>query len=234
MIKTAYIFHGHVRKWETCHQNFFDNVFSVLPGDIFIHTWDTINPGFGSWWSHYADFTEEEKAIANQTPDFNEIHKIYKPKVLLIEEDKGKNLTNMTNYEKSSIGTQYMLEGSRKIFEIACNYSDYDIFFSTRMDLNYTTKLNISEYEDGAIMSPNPSLPYDVWMYGNKELMDIKTKYANHIKQYWFEPGISSLGDCGYETALGNYLKDNNVKIKKSDLQWKSVRIFLREGWVDR
>jgi hypothetical protein len=226
MLKTAYIFHGHARKWQLCHQNFFDNVFSVLPGDIFIHTWDTTNSNFGSWWAHYRDFTEEEKVIADQTPDFNEIYGIYKPKVLLIEKDKGKDLTNMTNHKKSSIGTQYMLEGSRKIFEIACEYNDYDIFFSTRMDLNYTTKLNISEYEDGVLMSPEPLLPYDIWMYGNKELMDIKTKYASHIEQYFFNVGISSLGGSGYEVALGNYLRDNNIKLKKSDLQCHTVRVF--------
>jgi hypothetical protein len=75
-------------------------------------------------------------------------------------------------------------------------------------------------------MTPEPSLPYDIWMYGNKELMDIKTNYASHIKQYFFDVGISSLGGAGYEVALGNYLKDNNINLKKSDLQFETVRIF--------
>jgi len=226
MLKTAYIFHGHSRIWQSCYHNFFNNVFSILPGDIFIHTWDTVNAGFGSWWAHYRDLTEEEKIITNQTPDFKGICEAYKPKVLLIEEDKGKYLTNMSNHEKSSIGTQYMLKGSRKIFEIACKYDNYDVFFSTRMDLNYTTKLNISEYEDGVLMTPDIRLPYDVWMYGNKELMDIKTKYASYIEQYYFNKGINSLGGSGYETAFGSYIKDNNVTLRQSDLQWQSIRVF--------
>jgi hypothetical protein len=36
-MKIAYIFSGHSRTWEQCHTNFFNNIYNILPGDIFIH-----------------------------------------------------------------------------------------------------------------------------------------------------------------------------------------------------
>jgi hypothetical protein len=226
MLKTAYIFHGHARTWGACYQNFFNNVFSALPGDIFIHTWDTINPSFGSWWKGYREFTDEEKIIAEQTPDFNGIYQAYKPKVLLIEQDPSYHTSNETPLIRSSVGTKNMLESSRKVFEIACNYDNYDVFFSTRMDLNYTSPLDISEYEDRVLMTPDVNLPYDIWMYGNKELMDIKTNYVNHVQQYWLDKDPSSWIHYCYEHAIGQYFRDNNISLKQSSLQYNTIRIF--------
>jgi hypothetical protein len=224
--KVAYIFVGHVRTWNQCYQNFFDNIFSVLPGDIFIHTWDTTNPSFGSWWAGYREFTDEEKGISNQTPDFNSIFDIYKPKVLLIERDNSNYMNNESAYIKSSYGVKNVLNASRKIFEIASSYDNYDIFFLTRMDIKYTSKFDISEIQIDKLMTPDITTPKDIWMYGNREVVDIKTKYAHYVQEYWLDFGTNIWPSYWFEHALGKYLKDNNIQLGESKLKYDTIRLF--------
>jgi hypothetical protein len=211
-MKVAYIFHGHARTWDKAYQNFFNNVYSVVPGDIFIHTWDTTNPAFGSWWNSWNDLNEEQLAIANKTPDFSGIYEAYKPKILMIEKNKEPDFTNYPDYPQSSgikshLGVKSMLESSRKAFEAARNYGDYDKFFSTRLDLNYISLFDKDEFYSDKIMAANGGA-FDLWMMGNLEQMDIKTQYFNHIDEYFF----SNINSTPYEDSLKLYLISKEIK----------------------
>jgi len=146
MKKVAYIFHGHARTWDKCCDNFLNNVHSVLPGDIFIHTWDKLNAGSTSYWTpggYSKELTEEQKELASSTPDFNSIYKKYNPKILIVQPDLPPNydpIRDTHHIESPStpahLGTKNMLYQSRLIFQLADAYDDYDYFFSTRMDID--------------------------------------------------------------------------------------------------
>jgi len=237
--KIAYIFHGHSRTWDQCHENFFKNVYSVLPGDIFIHTWDRVNALSPSYWNpngSYASFTAEQNEISNRLADVQGIHRAYKPAIMIVEQDRAPDYTPLqgtqhieTQATPAALGTKSMLYQSRMIFQLAEAYGDYDHYFSTRLDINHPEKMTEQEAADllsadaiSVVPSKNVS---DLWMFGPRHLMDIKTDYFSHIDDYWFKRHPNLLG-YGYEMALTDYLRDNNVTIRWSDFPWEIRRVF--------
>lgn len=231
-MKIAYTFHGHSRSWKECYQSFFDNIYSVAPGDIFIHTWDKVNPSFGSWWNGWQNSLDGENLIkAQKTPDFSGIYEAYKPKKFLIEEDKMPevskyyDINNIPTGALAHFGTKNMLESERKGFEMAMSYGNYDKIFSTRLDIKYHTKISEDEINsDSLIISDNFNGNFDVWMLGDIKTMDIKSNYFNHINRYWFDKGIFS---TWYENALLNYLKDNGIhNMIRTKTDYSMIRIF--------
>jgi hypothetical protein len=236
MQKVAYLFHGHCRTWKECHKSFFENVFSQLPGDIFIHTWDTTDSTYGSYWSktaYYEKFKDESLKIASETPDFQGIYKAYKPKVLLIEPNRDPDFnilkilnSQAINIKPSHLGVKNMLYQSKKLFDLANNYKEYDYFFSTRMDLLYTN--TITEEEKSYMFQKNTlTCPYrssDIWMFGDRNSIDIKTNFYSHIEEYWFKRKLNFYEDT-YESALFEYLKENKIFHRASDLKSQFVRL---------
>lgn len=246
MSKIAYIFHGHSRTWAQCYENFFKNVHSHLPGDIFIHTWDKVNASQASYWSPYGyqeTLPSNLLEIANQTPDLKGIYEAYRPKVLLVEPDKKPDLSVLHGVEStrdsstlSHVGTKNMLYQSKTIFNIARAYGKYDYYFSTRMDINYTEPITQEEITEmlgfGGLTTPwVKSAPgmldvSDIWMFGPEEFMNTKTDYYFHIDELWFKRE-RNLATFGYEMGLYRYLVENcNVPIRPSSLSCKMVRLF--------
>ena len=212
-MKIAYIFHGHARTWKQCYKNFFDNVYTVAPGDIFIHTWNRTSPIVGSYWNGWGYLTGTALELASATPDISGILEAYKPKMLIVEQDR---LPDLSRYKDSSeipskapgcLGVKLMLESSRKAFEAMKSYGVYDRVFSTRLDLNYQSKLSIDEVHSDRLIAAGSSGAYDIWMMGTTEQMDIKTQYITHVDTYWYDRDIN----LDYETTLHNYLQDNNL-----------------------
>jgi hypothetical protein len=223
-MKVAYIFRGHSRTWYKCHENFFKNVFSIVPGDIFIHTWDATNSIFGSHWNGFNPLNKEQLEISNAVPNFNDIYNIYKPKVFIIESDKCKNIKNQSNLISCHLGLLHMLDGSKKICEEAINYDNYDYIFETRLDINYTSKLDLTEFNSKNLVCPiEDGMLFDFWMFGSTDNMKIKINFFNNVKSYWYDKNPELI--C-YEHALENYLKDNNLPYIKSSLQYHAPRLF--------
>lgn len=223
-MKVAYIFHGHSRTWDKCHTNFFENVFSVVPGDIFIHTWDATNSVFGSGWNGFRPLTEEQLKLANRVPNFNEIYNTYKPKVFIIESDKCKNIKNQSDTVSSHLGLYYMLDGSKKIYNEAIQHDNYDYIFETRLDINYKSKLDLMEFNNKNLMGPiEGGLLYDFWMFGSVANMKIKIDFFDNVKSYWYDKNPTSIW---YEHALENYLRDNGISFMKSSLEYDVPRLF--------
>lgn len=227
-MKVAYIFHGHARTWKQCYKNFFDNVYAIAPGDIFIHTWDRTSPIVGSWWNGWGYLTGDALEIASATPDISEIIEAYKPKMIIVEQDR---LPDLSRYENNDniphnapgcLGVKLMLESSRKAFEAMKRYGVYDRVFSTRLDLNYQSKLNIDEVHSGRLVAASGGA-FDIWMMGTTEQMDTKTQYVNHIDRYWYDRDIY----LDYETTLCRYLQDNNLgDFITSNITYTTPRIF--------
>jgi hypothetical protein len=228
-MKIAYIFHGHSRTWKQCYENFFNNVYAVAPGDIFIHTWDRANPIVGAPWNGWGYLTGEKLKAASATPDISGIFEAYKPKVLIVEQDKLPDLSRYKNPNEipsiapGCFGVKLMLESSRKAFEAMKSYGTYDRVFSTRLDLNYTSKLNINEVQSDKLVAARIGGAFDIWMMGTTEQMDIKTQYFNHVDAYWYNRDIN----FHYEETLHEYLRDNNLgDFTASDISYTTPRIF--------
>lgn len=234
-MKIAYIFHGHSRTWEQCYQNFFDNVYSVAPGDIFIHTWDRINAKSGSHWNGWEDQTQgvlEEKS--SKTIDFEGIKKSYNPKHIIVETDRGTDYLK-SRYNKhipnSHLGVKNMLESSLKAFEMARQYEKYDKYFSTRLDINYLSKLDINELNSSNLLIPKTAYdgkyPYifDIWTAGSEEQLETKTNFYNAIDDYWYNY-TDNFHAYIYECALKQYYNDNKIQTQTSEIKYCAPRII--------
>lgn len=233
-MKVAYLFHGHARTWEFCHKNFFHNIYSVLPGDIFIHTWGTTNTSLGSWWNGDGQklqgdlLTKSEKII-----DMNRIYEIYHPKTFMVEEDIGvSHLRERYNnsVHDTRLGAKNMLHGALKIFNAARNYDKYDLYFSTRLDILFLTKLDLSELSNNDMLVSHSrwddvgDMIFDIWTIGNEDQFIKKTNYYNAIDEYWYNSGKNHF-EYLYEHALKKYYDDNLLSTKPSEIKYCVPRI---------
>lgn len=224
-MKIAYIFRGHARTWEQCHENFFNNVHSVFPGDIFIHAWDNLSSPYGSHWNGFCPLTEHQKSIAESKIDMNAIYKAYQPKVMIVEQDKIKSLGNISDATASRLGLKFMLNASKKILDEALKYDSYDFVFETRMDVNYTTKVNSDEFSRNSLVFADVVVDcvMDFYCVGDVDKIKTKMDFCNHVQKYWYD------GDYHtnlYERSLSTYLRDNSISWQKSGMSFSVPRIF--------
>ena len=233
-MKVAYLFVGHSRTWSFCYQNFFDHIYRFMPGDIYIHTWNKVNTHLGSWWNGWNDLEGNNLAISTQTPDFNGIYNAYKPKYFAIEEESPiieMSINSSVEIQKSKANwaVRNVLKAFKNVFQIAKNSEKYDKFFCTRMDIKYLTNISIDDFNSPYLLSP--PMPHegrnecrDVWLIGDENQIDIKTKYVDHIDEYWYNKTVYNTYD--HETALTDYLNDNNVQYKNINIEYEVIRLF--------
>jgi hypothetical protein len=234
-MKIAYIFHGHSRTWNQCYQNFFNNVFSIAPGDIFIHTWDRVNAKSGSHWNGWEEQVSQKlEEESSKILDLGGIIKAYNPKHITVETDTGVDHLK-EKYKKQipnpHLGAKRMLESCLKCFNTAKQHGNYDVYFSTRLDINYLSKLNIEELHSKKLIIPKTvydgTHPYifDIWSVGNESQFNIKTKFYDAIDNYWYY-ATDNFHSYIYEQALKKYYNDNNIETQTSNLQYCAPRII--------
>lgn len=241
-MKIAYVFHGHTRTWKDCYQSFFDNVFSVAPGDIYIHTWDRVNSKYGSFWNqNLGVLNEEHEKISSQTLDLDGIKKTYNPKHMIVETDRGVEIPyheipalKTIQATPAHLGAYNMIKSQYISFKLAEAYGTYDRYFSCRFDLLFKTKLDPEELnEDQYLMvpptftdydSPETQMVYDIFAFGSKKIMETRANFYDHIWSYWY----SKNNIFGYflEHAATQYYRDNNIKAKPSVLTCETKRLF--------
>lgn len=229
-MKIAYIFHGHSRTWDKCYQSFFDNIFNLLPGDIFIHTWDRVSASSGSYWNGYRDeLAPDLLEIANAYPDFSGIYKTFKPKVMLVEEHPFVDISGYpyqtAGSMKAHVGAKFMLKSRRTIFEQAVKYNNYDRIFSLRLDIAFRNPINIDEYKDDRLYKPPKSMAIDLWNHGTPRTIDILTNYYSNIDECWLNK--PNFDKDPYEAPLERYLTANGVNpLVASSSNYTVVRPF--------
>ena len=231
-MKIAYIFHGHSRTWQQTHESFFENVFSVAPGDIFIHTWgDCINPKISAPWNGWTTLNENQLAISSTKPDLNGIFQTYKPKIMIVEEDPGPDITLLPEEFRSdlrspgNVGVKNMLRSARTIFEAATKYKKYDKIFNTRLDIKYNSKLTEIEILSDKLLSPPSFGHIELWMFGTTEQIDKKTNFVNHIDKYWYHN--PQYLEVAYELTFITYMLDQGIPVNSaSNLQYEIIRPF--------
>lgn len=241
-MKVAYMFHGHSRTWKECFQSFFDNVYSVAPGDIFIHTWDRVNSKYGSFWNkNLGILNNEHEEISCQTLDLDAIRKTYNPKHITVETDLGIELPfrecpqlSNVNLAPSHLGAYNMIKSQYNSYKLAESAGEYDIYFSLRMDLFFTNKLNESDlYESNYMVvpptftdydDPRTEMIFDIFAFANKNIMKTRAEFYHHVWDYWYSK--NNVYQYFLEHAATRYFRDNNIKAKPGSLNFEVKRLF--------
>jgi hypothetical protein len=237
-MRIAYLFHGHSRTWRECYQSFFDNVYSVAPGDIFIHTWDRVNSKYGSWWNGtYNNFLKNEHAeISSKTINVDDLIKTYNPKHIIVETDPGVEFAfskypqlQSTGYPPAHVGVYNMFKSQHDVYQLTIPYGSYDRYFSCRFDLCFHNKLDYTELEDttNLMISPNSgphNVILDFFAFGTQDIMSIRSNFHSHMWDYWYSK--SDINAYGIEGAIGKYYSDNNIYHRESGLNFDIKRLF--------
>lgn len=242
-MKIAYLFHGHSRTWNHCYQSFFDNVYSLAPGDIYIHTWNRANSRFGSHWNNWTPLNEEHERLSSQQIDLLGIKNTYNPKDIIVEEDPGlvsalKKYPNLVhiNSTPAHVGVYNMFESQKKVFELSEKYGEYDRYFSTRLDIEFKNKLNIVDldydnllmvpptFEDGTFDHPDMTMVFDIYAFASRNIMKTRSQFCDHIWDYWYSK--NNLSGYWVEHAVTQYYRDNGIKAKPTNLNFDIKRLF--------
>ncbi len=189
-LKIAIQLYGHLRTYKKCVKNLKKNLLNKYDCDIFIHTWDTLDHTTKAWHK----LNENKPIIQLKTKEIDkEIKKIYKPKALLIEKQKPKDLgliNDNQGQEYSIFGIHSMLYGMKKVNNLRINYSkknkvnyEYIIFLRPDISLensfrleNYTSTFTSEEIEScificGCDYNSNKNLIHDLRFVGGKDLL---------------------------------------------------------------
>lgn len=242
-MKIAYVFHGHVRTWKDCYQSFFDNVYSVAPGDIYIHTWDRVNSMYGSHWNSLEGrLTDEYEKVSAETLDLDAIKKAYNPKHVTLETDIGvdlayKEMPALKNIisTPAHIGAYNMVRSQWLVFHTANQMESYDKYFSCRFDLLFSNKLDIAELQQDEYMmvpptfsdynDPRTEMIFDIFAFGSKQNMEIRANFYRNIWNYWYSIG-NVTGGYYLEHAATKYFRDNGIQARPSSLNFEVKRLF--------
>jgi hypothetical protein len=235
-MKVAYLFAGHARTWPNCHENFFKNIHSVCPGDIFIHTWDRKNSKHGSYWNGWSSrLSGPLEDVSSEIIDIKQIVKTYNPKHMMVETDHGIDyLPNPYNASPQYLPIMRWLESSRKVFEISQSFGDYDRYFMARLDVDFETPLDIEELKSDFMYFPSwwamhdETVPgklglLDLFHFGNKEQLASRVGYKNKIGELWYAKIPSNRNT--YEGAFTGYMHSTGVQIKNSNLKYTVPRV---------
>lgn len=237
-MKIAYLFHGHSRTWKDCHESFFNNVFSVAPGDIYIHTWDRVNSKYGSYWNNnLCELDNVKENISSETLDFDGLRKTYNPKYMIVETDLGNEfvINKLPEITKTSalpahMGVYNMCRAQRRVFEMAEMFDSYDIYFSLRLDMFFLNKFDNSELSNNEFMMypytkmNTPSQIVDIYAFGSKTNMELRSKFVDCIWDCWYSK--NNFNHFTIEHAATRYYRDNGIKLKQSSLKFELKRMF--------
>lgn len=225
-MRVAYCLSGFLRNYK--NNNFFENMVSQVPGDVFIHTWNELIPG--------------------TKLDINEAVSYYNPKGIIVE-DQATYKNNLELYKHEEFLQNYVCMW-RSISSSINLAKDYDVIIRFRPDLLVTSVFN-SEEVYKAFESKNhlylglsddcfwAKILTDNFAFGSELVM--KT-YANHY---------SSAIACrsaysSNERSITAYLHDYRymLQFKHSDLRYNIKRMdnfivpnsqtisSLSENWI--
>lgn len=231
-MNVAYIFHGHTRTWKDCHENFFKNVYSVKPGDIYIHTWDRTNSKVGSHWNGWQTKLDESlEELSSKIIDIKEIMSVYKPVHFIIETDPGidhlQSIYNF-NHHTAHLALKNYLNGQLKIFNTINDLGKkYDKYFFVRFDVDFLEKMEEDEFYSEELLVPmipsgHGKLVFDIWKLGTFEQCKVVTNYAEQIDDWWYKQFNP---DNFYELVLTQYYANNNVKLRESKTLFELRRL---------
>ena len=236
-MKVAYCFSGHLRTFDKTYEKISKNILKILPGDIFIHTWDTLgNNSTKAWWSGDEKYGQkiDEKTI-------DELNRLYHPVKTSIEEQskllKHEKLLkhDFTEFNASRQGEfqnlfsmWYSIHSSNKLrleYEKQ-NHIKYDIVFRMRFDILPLSIIDLNQIEDFSslyvVRNDNSYLVNaisDLFAYSSPEIMNKYCELYNHLEEFFLIPNIGSDG------GFTKYIKHCKINVKPSNLKISLLRI---------
>lgn len=243
-MKIAYLLHGHSRTWKDCYESFFENVYSVAPGDIYIHTWDRANSKYGSFWNrNLGVHSKEAEELSSQPVDLEGIKKAYNPKHMIVEMDRGlevplyecPQLLNL-NATPSHIAGYNLFKAQYDVFKMAEYYGEYDRYFDFRFDLFFKSKFDKEElkyedymmvpptFPDGMYHDPKVTMIWDIYALGTKKTIGTRAGFYQNMWKYWYSK--NDLFNYFLEHGATQYYKDNGIEAKPSSLDLEVKRLF--------
>lgn len=228
-MRVAYCFVGHVRTYKHTHENFFKNVFSQMPGDIFIHTWDEMTGTTPAWWKTQMNPTERD--IASTKIDEKEIVSIYSPKNMLVETQRSLlPVPWRSHLPYPAYTVKVVYESVLKAVNMAKNNDTYDRIFLTRMDINYLSKLDVNEFKSPKLFVPpmkfllvDCKAASDLWIHGTQKDIITSANYFWEIEKRLFQCPDK---DLFHEIIWHNYMRENGVQFAVSKMDFETVRMF--------
>lgn len=225
-MKIAYTFSGHSRTWKRCYKSFFDNLYNVLPGDIFMHTWEDVSQTSPSYWNNYRG-PKEREAVKKVVRE--ELLDIYKPKQLLIEPQRSILIPpGFTGNRQWDYTVKIAYESRIKVHNMTIQNGPYDRVFALRPDIEWLSPLDIEELQKpevycgrhGALLAVGANS--DIWNHGTQKDMDVLCNYFYYMEQYYFtNPNRLDF----HENAWSCYMKDQGITVLPSNLKFRIPRI---------
>ena len=231
LMKVAYCFSGLLRTFDKTYEKISKNILKILPGDIFIHTWDTLgNNSTKTWWSGDEKYGQK---IENKIID--EVNRLYDPAKILIEEQSKLLKHDYTEYNSSRKGEfqntfsmWYSIYSSNKLrleYEKQ-NHIKYDVVFRMRFDMLPLNTIDLNQVEDFSSLyvgkNDNCYLVNaisDIFAYSSPEIMNKYCELYNNLKEFYLIPNLGS------EIGFTKYIKHCKINVKPSNLNMSLLRI---------
>lgn len=231
-MKIAYCFTGHSRTYKKCYQSFFDNIFSVAPGDIFIHTWDVVSSDTPAYWNKFKPLTTDQIWIANEKIEEDEIRKIYNPvSIVLGFSNPVLPVPGKTGEHQYCHGLKQYYEGVQWAVHLANKHSTYDRVFILRMDIEFLSKLDPKELEILNVVNAKHSYlegrgsHTDLFLHGSQKDITTSADYYWNMDELFFRNPNNQY----HEDAWSHYMRNKGVTITPSSLKFRIQRVFDME-----
>lgn len=242
-MKVAYIFCGHSRTWDKCYASFFDKIYSVFPGDIFIHTWDRINARSGSWWNKFSKeiLDADLQYLSGQPTPVEKLREVFKPVSLTVEPDPSwTDSSYQWAKDKYSgkidfnhpmcipkLGIKFVLRVLSKTLDKVMSYDNYERIFCTRLDLFHLNRIDYNEFSIPKLIVSktqysNANYIQDIFFHSVPDIIKSRIELYNDIDNIWYDQNFVEID---YETALTQYLKQKNLQTMESSLKFQIPRI---------
>jgi hypothetical protein len=218
-MRVAVCLSGQLRDYKGCYESLFDNIILPTNADLYVYAWD--------WNYHRLNFGVEPtttRYVINGTKDeFLQMYKPHKYKFtscedFLSDNDFSSLYEKRLGQKKAQINRMMcMLYSISRCFNML-NFSEYDIIFRCRTEINYKEKIKekyLNQAMKGNLIIPHGSDSggcQDVFAFGPPDQMWIYSSLYHYVKKY---SEIDSIKRAWPETMLKHHLTVNNARIKR-------------------
>ena len=232
-LRIAYCFSGHLRTFERTVASFQQNLLAIAPGDVFMHTWDTLG-GIGR--THWGGDPDDHVTQYLSQETCSLVASLYNPVSFEIESHSLATRMVSPRYDASNPSSlsefiYLMWYGMLRADQLRREYEKlyafrYDRVVRLRPDLVFDTQLNIEQLLDPDVLyfprNDNNfralSVP-DAFFHGSPALVEAAIDFVQHIDRFLFKRGGSA------EDGFSDYLEHLELPISLSDICFRILRL---------
>ena len=241
-MRVAVCLSGQLRDYKGCYESLFDNIILPTNADLYVRAWDWSSKkkvglakkkfqrtgGIVTAGLEFPHIDANTKYAHRQTVDGNkdEFLQMYKPhkykfascEDFLSDNDFSSLYEKRLGQKKAQINRMMcMLYSISRCFNML-NFSEYDIIFRCRTEINYKEKIKekyLNQAMKGNLIIPHGSDSggcQDAFAFGPPDQMWIYSSLYHYVKKY---SEIDSIKRAWPETMLKHHLTVNNARIKR-------------------